>query len=145
LQNIVSFIGLFCKRDLYFDRSYQPKPAHTCLPTCMSVCLSFYVSVCLDVFSSRSRLESIRLICLMNTDAKIVTSVCLSVSLSAWMSSALAPALESNTRAGLVLMNRLKLCWCPKRLQSWFVNSTPVDLFQVYLRVVVCVCWCACE
>jgi len=24
LQNIVSFIGLFCKRDLYFDRSYWP-------------------------------------------------------------------------------------------------------------------------
>ena len=26
LQNIVSFIGLFCKRDLWFNRSYSPKP-----------------------------------------------------------------------------------------------------------------------
>jgi len=28
LQNIVSFIGLFCKRDIKFDRSYWPKPPH---------------------------------------------------------------------------------------------------------------------
>ena len=29
LQNIVSFIGLFCKSDLWFNRSYKPKPPHT--------------------------------------------------------------------------------------------------------------------
>jgi len=28
LQNIVSFIGLFCKRDLWFYRSYYPTPPH---------------------------------------------------------------------------------------------------------------------
>jgi len=28
LQNIVSCIGLFCKRDLYFCRSYEPTPTH---------------------------------------------------------------------------------------------------------------------
>ena len=27
-QNIVSFVGLFCKRDLLFYRSYYPKPSH---------------------------------------------------------------------------------------------------------------------
>jgi len=29
LQSIVSFIGLFCKKDLWFYRSYQPKPPHS--------------------------------------------------------------------------------------------------------------------
>jgi len=29
LQNILSFTGLFCKRDLSFNRSYYPKPPHT--------------------------------------------------------------------------------------------------------------------
>jgi len=29
LQNIVSFIAPFCKRDVYINRSYWPKPPHT--------------------------------------------------------------------------------------------------------------------
>ena len=31
VQKIVSFIGLFCKRDLLFHRSYKPKPPHMCI------------------------------------------------------------------------------------------------------------------
>ena len=31
MQNIVSFIGLFCKRDLKFNRSYYPTPPHMCI------------------------------------------------------------------------------------------------------------------
>ena len=29
LQNIVSFVGLFCTWDLWFNRSYKPEPPHT--------------------------------------------------------------------------------------------------------------------
>ena len=34
LQNIVSFLGLFCRCDLSFYRSYKPKPPHTTKRSC---------------------------------------------------------------------------------------------------------------
>ena len=50
MQNIVFFIGLFCKRDLQSYRSHKPKPAHTHRGTVSAHFMTHYMNDSLSEF-----------------------------------------------------------------------------------------------